>query len=284
MATDSAIASNILHHISAFISEILAQSDLRKRLLSAIYGKISLSDQISLKPLGLAAEALENAISADNSSIRASSLRCAENLLLSLPENPFSSFLLSLVYGLDHQNQNSALSLLNIFLSEPSLARFEIAPALFEQLFLRHFLPIFHWFNEQRSKILAPFPSNSNHNSTKYSICVEPEVFPCTKSLSKLSIDQTLKLKDLESNYEQVLDKNCRVFAKHLKNILESKEDHGSIATPKIKLLDKREKLEEIEQNSWDKFRIRTQHLSLPNGRYNVILITVLSHLFLSIY
>lgn len=104
-------------------------------------------------------------------------------------------------------------------------------------------------------------------------------VFPCTKSLSKLSIDQTLKLKELESNYERVLDKNCRVFAGHFKRVLERKDDGGSTANPKVRLLDKKEKWKEMEEITEEKFR--TEQLSLPNGRYNVILIAVLYHLFL---
>uniref|UniRef100_A0A9I9DXI9 RING-type E3 ubiquitin transferase n=1 Tax=Cucumis melo TaxID=3656 RepID=A0A9I9DXI9_CUCME len=265
-------ASNILHHISTFISEILAQSDLRKRLLSTVYDNFSLSDEIAQKPLGLAAEALENAISADNSSIKSSSLRCAEELLLSLPENPISSFLLSLIYGLNHQNLNSALRLLDLFLLYPSLARSEIAPTLFEELFLGHFLPIFHWFNEQRSKIVKSLASNLNHNGGgEYSRCEEWEVVPCTKSLSKLSIDQTLKLKELESNYERVLDRNCTDFAEHFKKILERNEESEWIPSPKVKLLNKKEKWKEMEQIVEEK--LRTEHLSLPNGRYNVILL-----------
>ncbi|XP_022933805.1 putative E3 ubiquitin-protein ligase LIN-1 isoform X2 [Cucurbita moschata] len=269
VATGTITASSILHHISAFISEILAQSELRKRLLSVVYGIVSLSDEIALKPLELAAEALENAIFTDNSSIKSSSLRCAEELLLSLPENACSSFLLSLIYGLNHQNLNSALNLLHLFLSDPSLARSEIAPILFEELFLRHFLPIIHWFHEQRSEILTFFPSNLINNTTEHSIGDESEVFHCTKSLSKLSIDQTLKLKELESNYERVLDKNCRVFAKHFKRVLERKDNGGSIAIPMVKLLDKNEKWNEMEQIAEQK--LRTEQLCLPNGRYNPI-------------
>lgn len=268
MDTGFTTASNILHHISTFISEILVQSDLRKRLLSTVYDNFSLSDEIALKPLGLAAEALENAISADNSSIKTSSLRCAEELLLSLPENPISSFLLSLIYGLKHQNLNSALSLLDLFLLYPSLARSEIAPILFEELFLGHFLPIFHWFNEQRSKILKSLASNGGGEYSR-SEAEGWEVVPCTKSLSKLSIDQTLKLKELESNYERVLDRNCIDFAEHFKKILERKEESEWIASPKVKLLNKKEKWKEMEQILEDK--LRTEHLSLPNGRYNVI-------------
>lgn len=269
MATDSTTASNILHHTSAFIAEVLTQSDLRKRLLSAVYSKISNSDEIALKPLGLAAEALENAISADNSSIKSSSLRCAQELLHSLPKNPFSSFLLALIDGLDHQNLNSALNLLDLFLSEPSLARSEISPILFEELFLHHFLPIFHWFNEQRSVILTSFATNSNYNSDEYSTGDELEDLPCTKSLSKLSIAQTLKLKDLESNYEAVVDKNCRVFAKHFKRILEIRDDGGLIGNPNVKLLEKKEKWKEMEEITMEE-NFRTEELCLPNGRYNV--------------
>ncbi|KAJ4708471.1 RING-type E3 ubiquitin transferase [Melia azedarach] len=207
-------ASEILHQTNTFISEILAQPDLRHSIYSTLRNKIPPSNnQTRLKPLNLAAETLENAISSTtNSSIQSSSLRLAKKLLLSYPQNPFSSFLFSLIYHLCNQPVNASLSLLNIFSLDPSLARSEIAPVLFEELFLVHFVPILQRHNEQRSSILSSLSTQSGYDSDEYSVCDVSVVVPCTKLLSKMSGNQASELKELERNYEEVLDENCRII------------------------------------------------------------------------
>ncbi|WRX31583.1 WD40 repeat - like 10 [Theobroma cacao] len=269
-AATATTSSRILHHTTAFTSEILSQSELRHRILSTLRRKLLPSDQLTLKPLNLAAETLENAVSASNASIQSSSLRVAQKLLLSYPEATFSSFLLSLIYSLSNQPIKSSLSLLQVFYLDPSLARSELAPTLFEDLFLVHFLPVLQWFNEQRSTILSSLSPNVNHDADDYSICDVSVVVPCSKLLSKMSGDQALELKELERNYEEVLDENCRVLVKYFKEVLENSDDGNRLISPPALVLKQTEKDEELDYYQEDK-NIKTKELGLKNGRYNPI-------------
>ncbi|XP_021277287.1 putative E3 ubiquitin-protein ligase LIN isoform X1 [Herrania umbratica] len=269
-AATATTSSGILHHTTAFTSEILSQSELRHHILSTLRRKLLPSDQLTLKPLNLAAETLENAISASNASIQSSSLRLAQKLLLSYPRTPFSSFLLSLIYSLSNQPIKSSLSLLQVFYLDPSLARSEIAPTLFEDLFLVHFLPVLQRFNEQRSTILSSLSQNVNHDADDYSICDVSVVVPCSKLLSKMSGDQALELKELERNYEEVLDENCRVLVKYFQEVLENSDDGNRLISPPALVLKQTEKDEELDYDQEDK-NIKTKELGLKNGRYNPI-------------
>ncbi|KAL7189481.1 hypothetical protein ACSBR1_039180 [Camellia fascicularis] len=263
--TTTTTSSQIIHHATAFISETLSQSDLRHRVFSAFTNKIPSSNQIILKPLHLAAETLENAISTSNPSIRSSSLRLAEKLLVSFPENPFSSFLLSLIHSLCHRPIDASLSLLDVFYIDPSLARSEVAPVVFEELFLIHFLPVFQWFNDHRSKILSSLSQNVGYNCDDSSICDDSVVFSSTRSLSQMSGDQTSELKELERDYEEVLDENCRVFAGYFKEVLANKDGNRLIDPPSV-VLEKTGKGHKSEYSKDEK--IKAGESGLKNGRY----------------
>ncbi|KAJ7973831.1 RING-type E3 ubiquitin transferase [Quillaja saponaria] len=262
-------SAQILHHTTAFISEILSQSELRRLLVSTLRREITISDQITLKPLNLAIETLENAISTSHTTLQSSSLRLAEKLLLSLPEkHPISSFLLSLIYSISHRPIDAAISLLHIFHSKPSVAREEIAPILYEELFSVHLLPVFQWFDEQRSKVLPSILLNSIHDNSDFSIDNEDGIVPCTKSLSRMSVVQSSKLRDLERDYEEVLNENCRIFVKYFIEVLENENGNRSISPPLLVLRNSRDGDRLV--CSQEK-KIETEELGLKNGRYNPI-------------
>ncbi|GMI92736.1 hypothetical protein HRI_002942900 [Hibiscus trionum] len=267
-AEAGATSTQILRHTTAFTSEIISQSELRRQFFSALRCKLLPSDQLTLKPLNLAVETLENVVSTPNASAQSSSLRLAQKLLVSYPETAFSSFLLSLIYSLSNEPINSSLCLLQVFNLDPSFARSELAPALFEELFLVHFLPVLQRFNEQRLIILSSLSENASHDADDYSICDLSVVVPCSKLLSKMSGDQALELKELERNYEEVLDENCRVFARYFKEVLENSDENRSINPPELvfKQTEKGEGLDYHEDEN-----IKTKELGLKNGRYNPI-------------
>lgn len=265
----------ILQKTTEFLKELISQSDHRRRLLfSTFLEQIQSSDdQIPIKPLKLASETLENALSTTHPSIKSSSLRLSEKLLLSYPKNPFSSFILSLIYTVFHRPFDAALALLDVFLSNPSLARSEIAPLLFEELFLIHFLPILEWYNEQRSKILSNSSvnlnsnSNSGYDSDEQSVIVSP-----SKLLKNMNGNQASGLKYLERDYEDILDENCRVYAKYFREVLQNKDGSHLKSPPSIVLhieegLNKSAHEEEEEEEDGKMKR----KFSMKNGRYNVI-------------
>ncbi|KAE8714137.1 hypothetical protein F3Y22_tig00110201pilonHSYRG00329 [Hibiscus syriacus] len=231
-----ATSAQILRHTTAFTSEMLSQYELRRQIFSALRCKLLPSDQLTLKSLNLAVETLENAISAPNASTQSSSL--------------------------------SPCSKAPLFDLDPSFARSELAPTLFEELFLVHFLPVLQRLNELRLIILSSLSQNANHDADDYSISDISVVVPWSKLLSKMSGDQALELKELERNYEQILDENCRVFARYFKEVLENSDESRSVNPPELvfKQTEKGEKLDYHEDEN-----IKTKELGLENGRYNPI-------------
>ncbi|KAH0743077.1 hypothetical protein KY290_031070 [Solanum tuberosum] len=231
-------SESILRHTSVFLSEILAHSELRHWLFSLFHQS---ADQ------SVAIETIENAASTSNYS----SLKlAAEKILVSLDyENTFSSFLLSLVYTLLHKPVDAALSLLHVFYTDPFIARVEIAPLVFEQLFLIHFIPILHWYNHQRSTIMPLFNA----------------VSAPTKSLSTISREQASQLKDLENEYEEILDENCRVFSRYFKEVLRAKNQDKIIDPPSV--IVQRSDCFEFSKDE----EMINQEYGLKNRRYNPI-------------
>ncbi|KAD6454725.1 hypothetical protein E3N88_09431 [Mikania micrantha] len=225
----------ILQQTTTFLSEILSQSDLRRRILSTLRTKLSPSVQLNIKQLNLAGETLENAITTTNFSVKSSSLRLSEKLLLSYPQNPYSSFLLSLIYTLCERHIDACISLLDLFKTHPSIARSEVAPQVFEEMFLINFVPVLEWYNEERSRILSSLSSISGYESDDNSVVMD-SIVSCTTLLSKMNDNQALKLKELERDYEQVLDENCRVFVGYFKEILGNKDGNRVIDRPSVVL------------------------------------------------
>ncbi|KAL9151413.1 hypothetical protein ABFS82_11G050100 [Erythranthe guttata] len=231
-------SDEILHHTSAFLSEILSQPDLRRRLSTTFLQRLPTN---LVKPLSFASQTLETAISAaaaTSPSVRSSSLRLAEKILLSdninnPDSNPFSSFLLSLVHHLRRRPVDAAVSLLDIFRSDPSFSRQEIAPFLFQELFLVHFSPITERYNEQRSEILSSssIPNSGYDSDHDYDESITPST---TTLLSKMSGAQASSLKGLEREYEVLMEENCRIFVDYFKDVLLRNNDDQMIAPPTI--------------------------------------------------
>ncbi|KAL0427019.1 UNVERIFIED_CONTAM: hypothetical protein Slati_2876700 [Sesamum latifolium] len=260
-ATTTAAATTsveILHHTATFLSEVLSQPYLRHHLFSTFLQRLP---STLIKPLNSASRTIENAIS--TTAAASSSLRSAEKLLLSNSHNPFSSFLLSIVHYLRHREIDASLSLLDVFQADPSLCRLEIAPFLFQELFLVHFAPMLEWYNVQRSSILSSFSSTSDYNS-----CDDQSIISNTTLLSKMSGDQASALKDLERDYEELLDENCRIFVEYFKRILRNKDgDHVIVPPPKV-VLQKGETADHKLVYSDDE-KIKNQGFESTNRRYN---------------
>ncbi|KAI6681868.1 hypothetical protein NL676_035749 [Syzygium grande] len=268
----TAVPSEILRLSAAFLSEALSQPELRRRIFSAFRRRLPQPNPL-LRPLELATETIENAVSTVNPSVRSSSLHLAEKLLLSHPDSSFSSFLLSLIYSLRDRPRDAALRLIDVFSSNPSLARSEIAPAIFEDLFLVHLIPVLEWFHDQRSKIMASSgPVHLESQLNDDFSCDMSVVLPCTKVLSKMSGDQAAKLKELESNYERVIDENCTVFARYFREVLKSGEGGRAVKPPPV-VVEKRGRvdvLEEEEETTEDR-TADSEASGFNHGRYNPI-------------
>lgn len=93
---------------------------------------------------------------------------------------------------------------------------------------------------------------------------------PYAKLLSSVSSDQALKLKELEKEYEEVLDENCRVLAVYFKEVLVNKDEDSTISPPLLILKNA------AGSGSNDRGGLhRKEEMKMPqleNGRYNVML------------
>lgn len=62
----------------------------------------------------------------------------------------------------------------------------------------------------------------------------ESVVLPCTKLLSRINEGQAVELRELESNYEEVLDENCRILVKYFTEVLENADGDELITPPPL--------------------------------------------------
>lgn len=92
-------------------------------------------------------------------------------------------------------------------------------------------------------------------------------MLPWTKLLSRMSEDQASKLRELEREYGEVLDENCRVLAVYFKEVLVNRDGDESISPPFLILKSA------AEGESGDYYRKEEMPMPvLENGRYNVML------------
>ncbi|GJT68595.1 putative E3 ubiquitin-protein ligase LIN-1 isoform X1 [Tanacetum coccineum] len=97
---------------------------------------------------------------------------------------------------------------------------------------------------------------------------VMDSVVSCMDLLSKMNGDQALELKELEKEYEYVLDENCRIFVEYFKEVLENEDGDIVIVPPSVVL--EVHKSEGYGYNRDEKSLLSTEFGS-RNGRYNPI-------------
>ncbi|XP_052118346.1 putative E3 ubiquitin-protein ligase LIN-1 isoform X1 [Arachis duranensis] len=255
--TTAVTAAEILRHTTAFLSDVISNRDLRHRLISILHRDTTtaaISDESAAK---LAADTLETAIMLSNFASRSCSLSLAEKLLLPLSDHPLPFFLLSLVHTLHNRHLDAAVSLLRFFRSNPSLARSEIAPVLYDRLFSLQLLSVFRWLLERRAQILSSSSVSED----------------ATHSLSKVSEEQASKLRELEREYEEILDENCRAVAARFEEVLAS--ENASISPP---LLARKSSGEaggaennvEVEEDEEEQLVMEeTEMIALKSGHYD---------------
>ncbi|KAI3983686.1 hypothetical protein MKX01_001090 [Papaver californicum] len=279
--TTTTTSSQILQQTTTFITEILSQSELRHEILSNIRRKIN--KKSTLNSLNNAADALENAISSTNSTTtRYSYLRLSDKIIRSFSENNhncFSLFLQSLIYSLRHQHIDAAISILDVFYIDPLLARTEISPFTFENLFLFFLIPVIQFLNEQKSRILPSQDFSTTSTKAILRLRSISSSVSGTRTLSRMSEEQRVKLKRVEKEYEQVLNENCKNLVLYFKEILKNR-DHGnaefsSNVPPPPLIVFENKKLEDDDANNEDgdsNGKVRTdEEIGFGYGRYNPI-------------
>ncbi|KAI3977596.1 hypothetical protein MKX01_000509 [Papaver californicum] len=261
--TTTTTSSQILQQTTTFITEILSQSELRHEILSNIRRKIN---KIStLNSLNNAADALENAISSTNPTT-------TDTRIFDYPIKSFNHF------ALRHQHVDAAISILDVFYIDPLLATTEISPFIFENLFLFYLIPVIQFLNEQKSKNLPSQDFQFSTNTIQRLRSISSSSVSGTRTLSRMSEEQRVKLKRVEKEYEQVLDENCKNLVLYFKEILKNR-DHGnaefSFNVPPPLIFFENKKLEDDDANNEDgdsKGKVRMdEEIGFGYGRYNPI-------------
>lgn len=138
---------------------------------------------------------------------------------------------------------------------------------VFEEFFLIHLLPVLQSFKDQRSRILSSLSSkNLGYDSDKRSRFEESVVVSGTRLLSKMSGGQTSELKELERDYEEVLDENCRLLVGYFREVLGNENGSRLIRPPPL-IFEKIRKSDEFKFNEDEQNKV--EEIGLGNGQYN---------------
>lgn len=136
-----------------------------------------------------------------------------------------------------------------------------MAPFLFQELFLVYFTEVLAWYGEQRSRILSSLQSGGSDEAM-------------VSTLSRMSGGQASALKELERDYEVLLDENCTAFVQYFKQLLRLQQgddgdgDDRAISPPTVVLFHKNQTF----CNGDEDHHVKTQGFESPNRRYNVML------------
>lgn len=107
---------------------------------------------------------------------------------------------------------------------------------------------------------------NLGYDSDKRSRFEESVVVSGTRLLSKMSGGQTSELKELERDYEEVLDENCRLLVGYFREVLGNENGSRLIRPPSL-IFEKTRKSDEFKFNEDEQNKV--EEIGLGNGRYN---------------
>ncbi|KAF3783976.1 putative E3 ubiquitin-protein ligase [Nymphaea thermarum] len=282
----SATVSNFLHQASLFSKEVLSQPDARLRLRRSLAARPSSNAEPSLSSLQLAAETLDRAILAPDSDSRLDLLDRAEELLLSAlggdPHTSAVAFLhLAVVATLRGNPVRSARFLLDAFASDPSSARGDLAPKVWEESLVQPLLPLHRLFYAEKQAILASVSSEFQDRqgsmpALDFSFTSESIAFDEASRrqlLSRMSNETVEELRMLEDAHEEALDENTKLLANFLRELLENSEDKELTNTKKKKnkkiFVPVIHKVRGIRVSGAEKLPEKTGDAGFRNGRYN---------------
>ncbi|KAL4194038.1 hypothetical protein AMTRI_Chr05g57220 [Amborella trichopoda] len=180
-----------------------------------------------------------------------SSLKKAQKTLKALAQNApfpsisaFSSLYLSFLSISENNPLQAAINVATVFAKDPSMARSEVAPLLWEEAFLPHFGAALKWYKLQREIILQG-------------------ILPV---IGRVSENQASELRELERVFDEALDENTRNFAGFYKEWFES--GGNKIVFPEVWVPLERER--ELLVNGDGEFQ-RQRVCEFTNGRYNPV-------------
>ncbi|KAG0455811.1 hypothetical protein HPP92_023599 [Vanilla planifolia] len=197
----------VLRRVTAFLEEVIWNLDERQRVLSAARRRLSSpADPATVHAISVLSDNLD-----PSSSSSVAAAATASAAVGGGKPSALSVLILSISLALRRRHADAARSLLDLFAHDPTAARGDIAPQLFEELFLPHLFQVVRWFADRRSRVLSSVEEGGRVGATA-SMAI----------LSRMSGGQATELRELERTYENVMDENSRVYAGYLKEVLRS--------------------------------------------------------------
>lgn len=254
MATkNSNIVRLLLKRVGAFAEELInnedqriqnkeqiAQRMLQNNLKSTRADSMYSAENAVIANLDWGIEAIEEAINARSNSMKVARLDHAEKMLqvcalldVRDPDNntagvpncylaAWARLNLALVFKLRSNDKACCLQILEMFMADPLHSRIELAPTLWEDLFLGYLNGVLIWYGEERSRILESVLPDDVFG---VSVCSQGflafDDVGCKALLSKMSEKQAKELQALERVYQEVLDENTRICASFYEDWLE---------------------------------------------------------------
>ncbi|KAH9300559.1 hypothetical protein KI387_012142, partial [Taxus chinensis] len=250
MATkNSNLVRSLTKIIGIFVDEAIGNEDQRLQNKEQIAQRISkqqqveyseISDQIqyaekaAIGNLYRGMEIIEEAIKAKSNDVKMSKLARAEkylqvcallkvkdganNTTAGVPNSYLSAWAtlnLALVFRLGKNDRVYVMKILEMFIAHPLNSRLELAPTLWEDLFLVHLSSVVEWYGEQRYRILETVLPDDNFGvSISCGSMLAFDEVGCKALLSKMSEEQRKQLQMLEKIYQDSLDENTRICAR----------------------------------------------------------------------
>ncbi|XP_059063174.1 putative E3 ubiquitin-protein ligase LIN isoform X2 [Cryptomeria japonica] len=245
---NSNIVRSLVKTIGFFIDEAISNEDQRLQNKEQINQRLSRhqveysggSDQVQhaeeavIASLYWGMEAIEEAMGSNSKDIKMGRLDYAEKMLqacalLNVKDGAnnttagvpncylaaWANLNLALVSKFRKNDRVCIMKTLEMFMVDPQNSRLELAPTLWEDLFLRYLSSIVGWYGEQRYRILETVLPDDNFGvSVSCASMLAFDELGCKALLSKMSVEQAKQLQRLEKVYQDSLDENTMICVK----------------------------------------------------------------------
>ncbi|CAK9232698.1 unnamed protein product [Sphagnum troendelagicum] len=239
---DTAAVRTVMGVMGSWAMSILLNNELRQDIKSKCLERLQLktpgfnfqyAEQAVIANLDWGIEGLESAVKTTNQEARAARLEDSEKMLqvpalldpksstTGIPNTYLSAWAhlyLALVWKLRNNDFYVATHLLEMLLIDPTYARLDFAPDLWEQLFHPHLANIEIWFQQEYENILKVACMTKVPNPLKRGVHSNNHHHQKNNSDGDLHQEQVVRLELLNKLYMNCLDMNTQQYAQYYKD------------------------------------------------------------------
>ncbi|CAK9276088.1 unnamed protein product [Sphagnum jensenii] len=239
---DTAAVRTVMGVMGSWAMSILLNNELRQDIKSKCLERLQLktpgfnfqyAEKAVIANLDWGIEGLESALKTTNQEARAARLEDSEKMLqvpalldpksstTGIPNTYLSAWAhlyLALVWKLRNNDFYVATHLLEMLLIDPTYARLDFAPDLWEQLFHPHLANIEIWFQQEYENILKVACTTKVPNLLKRGVHNNNHHHQKNNSHGDLHQEQVVRLELLNKLYMNCLDMNTQQYAQYYKD------------------------------------------------------------------